>query len=343
MCTLAENSYPPKQPFLRAADIHARITGWPALLAQLGVPLNYLCKEHGPCPGCGGRDRYVFDNKFGRGNFLCRQCLPKGGDGFELLRLVFGSRSRVIEAAGLNDGKKPAASRLSNATAPIYSTTQPAIAQPPERVLQLRRGRCAIEDCDEAVDYLAETRHLWPLPERCSLRAHSTVEYWHEGKRVGRYPAIVADVVDVVGELVTCHVTYLQRRDKLAQYEPRKILSPLTGRVGCAVRLMLAAETLGIAEGIETALSAAVIDAVPVWAALNTSLLSRFEPPPGVQALRIYADRDEPGLTAALRLFERLQGRIRVEIRIPPAPTKDWNDVLVAQGGTFQSKGTNSG
>jgi putative DNA primase/helicase len=98
------------------------------------------------------------------------------------------------------------------------------------------------------------------------------------------------------------------------------------------VRLLPAGPVLGIAEGIETALSAAIIDAVPVWSALNTSLLARFEPPPGIERLVIYADRDEPGLLAAIRLQERLQGRIRaglsVEVRVPRAPAADWNDSL---------------
>ena len=203
-----------------------------------------------------------------------------------------------------------------------------SIAQPSERVHRLRRDRCSVENCDDAVDYLA-SRGLWPLPPDCSLKAHATVEYWQETQRVGRFPAIVADVVDVAGELVTCHVTYLSRRSKITDYEPRKILSGMTDRTGCAVRLLpVTGNILGIAEGIETALSAAVLDEVPVWAALNTSLLSKFEPPPGVLRLRVYADRDEPGLAAALKLFERLQGRVTLEIRIPSAPAKDWNDFL---------------
>jgi putative DNA primase/helicase len=175
--------------------------------------------------------------------------------------------------------------------------------------------------------YLA-SRGLWPLPPQCSLKAHATVEYWHESRRIGRYPALVADVVDVAGELVTVHVTYLEGGKKLQGHEPRKLLSAMTGREGCAVRLMPPAPVMGVAEGIETALSAAELDGIPVWAALNTSLLSRFEPPPGVTTLRVYGDRDEAGLSAALRLCERLQGRIRVENRIPAAPAKDWNDVL---------------
>jgi phage/plasmid primase-like uncharacterized protein len=168
------------------------------------------------------------------------------------------------------------------------------------------------------------------LPDGCTLKAHPTVEYWDGPKRIGRYPAIVADVVDVAGELVTCHVTWLSGGKKLAGYEPRKILTGLAGRIGCAVQLMPAGEMLGIAEGIETALSAAAIDGVPVWAALTATLMSKFEPPPNVLRLRVYVDRDEAGLTAASRLMERLQGRVALEIRIPTAPSKDWNDSLTA-------------
>src|SRR5690242_1708845 len=96
------------RPYLRAAELHQRIGGgWPGVLAQLGVPENYLSKKNGACPGCGGKDRYFFDNKFQRGNFLCRKCTPSGGDGFKLLELVFRwsfseARARVIAALGLS-------------------------------------------------------------------------------------------------------------------------------------------------------------------------------------------------------------------------------------------------
>jgi len=153
----------------------------------------------------------------------------------------------------------------------------------------------------------------------------------------------VADIRDVNGDLVTCHVTYLKQGKKLTDNEPRKIISPMTGRIGCAVQLMpITDKVVGIAEGIETALSAAILDSVPVWAALNTSLLARFEPGADVERLRIYADRDEPGLTAACRLMERLQGRVALEILIPSSPAKDWNDVLQAKAAQ-SAKGQNHG
>lgn len=325
---------------INAADIHARID-WPAVLAQLGIPENALRSKHGPCPRCGGKDRFTFNHKKrGHGSFYCNG-LPGGGDGFKLLEHVYGwkfaeARKRVIEVAGLSDASSP--------RSPVYTPVPTHIpdasraALPPERVHRLRRNRCAIENCEDAMTYLA-SRGLWPLPPGCTLKAHATVEYFQDGRQVGRYPALVADVVDGAGELVTVHTTYLQGGKKIEGYEPRKILSPMTGRDGCAVRLMPATDVLGIAEGIETALSAAALDNVPVWAALNTSLLSRFEPPPGVTRLRLYADRDEAGLSAALKLLERLQGRIRVEICTPPPPSKDFNDVLMTQNGRSGGKG----
>jgi putative DNA primase/helicase len=332
----SEGSVNQRQEFLTAADIHARVS-WPTVLEALGIDGALLAIKDGkraknaPCPACGGRDRFFFDNKHGRGDFFCNGCGP--GDGFELLSRVHGwsfkeTRQRVIEAAGLAEDDDSHEKAVMRPRPPTESA--PVVSVPSARVHALRRDRCAVENCGDAVEYLA-SRHLWPLPAGCQLRAHPTVEYWHELRRIGRYPALVADVLDVSGELVTAHVTWLSGGKKLEGYEPRKTLGRKIGRRGCAVRLLPATDFLGIAEGIETALSAALIDGVPVWAAINAGGLSSFEPPPGVTRLRVYADRDDAGLVAALELAERLQGRIRLEVRIPKKPAKDWNDVLVSR------------
>jgi putative DNA primase/helicase len=311
-----------------AAEIHARLGAtWPSILAQLGIPEESLRKKAGPCPACGGKDRYSFDNRKGRGDFFCRHC--GAGDGFALLQRVFRwtfaeARRRVVEAAGLSNSPQALAAPVPR----VQSGDAPA--RPAERVRRLRRERCAVANCADALDYLT-SRGLWPLPQGCSLAAHPSAEYFADGKRIGRFPALLADVVDVAGELVTLHVTYLHGGRKLADHEPRKILGPMTAREGCAVRLMPSGEVLGIAEGIETALSAAITDSLPVWAALNTSLLGKFEPPPGVRTLVVFADRDVAGLEAAIKLMERLQGRVKLEARIPTAPANDFNDVLIAR------------
>jgi putative DNA primase/helicase len=243
------------------------------------------------------------------------------------------ARRRVMDAAGLSG---ETAARRIVAPAAVRNADVPEPAKPPRRVYQLCSTTCAPEDQSDAVFYL-DSRKLWPLPDGCTWRAHASVDYFEEAdepggrKRLaGRYPALVAGIVDRAGDLVTAHVTYLHEGRKLSEHEPRKILSKLTGREGCAARLMPASETLGIAEGIETALSAHKLHGLPVWAAINKSLLGKFEPPAGVRELVIFADRDEAGLDAACRLMERLQGRVRCAHRPPPSPHKDWNNVLVS-------------
>jgi putative DNA primase/helicase len=230
-----------------------------------------------------------------------------------------------MNVAGLTD-ETPTRTIAPSAPAAIAT---PAVAKPTQRVRAVLRGSCAVSDCPDAVAYLTH-RGLWPLPEGCTLRAHPALDYWEGGQRVGRYPGLVAEVRDLDDQLVTVHITYLNAAQKLTDREPRKLLGPLTGREGCAVRLMAATDTLGIAEGIETALSAAAQAEMPVWAALNTSLLGKFEPPPAVKRLVICADRDTAGLLAAARLMERLQGRMRFELRVPRSPHKDFNDQVTA-------------
>jgi putative DNA primase/helicase len=312
-----------------AAEIHHAIgaDGWREVLVACGVDEKYLRNKHGPCPACGGKDRFRYDNKRGQGNFFCNNC--GSGDGFKLVMCVSSctfieARRRVLQAARLDSGPSMAPMQARR-----YEPDEPAIAKPTRRVVSLLKESCAIEDCDPARNYLA-SRGLWPLPENARLKAHPSVEYWHDSKRVGRFPALVTAIRNSDAGLVTVHVTYLTPEGfKLSEHEPRKILSPMTGHEGCAARIMEApGDTMGIAEGIETALSAAKLTGIPTWAAINTSLLAKFDPPESVGKLVIFADRDVPGLEAASQLMQRLQEKVRLEIRTPKA--KDWNDVLLA-------------
>jgi putative DNA primase/helicase len=312
---------------LNAREIHANVgASWPDVLAQLGIGEQYLRNKHGPCPACGGKDRFRFDNRNGRGGFICNQC--GAGDGFKLLQLVNGwkfseARREVVRAAGLRGGE--------GAPAPVTAAPPAvnALASPPARIHRIRRECCPVEALDDAVAYL-ESRNLWPLPRTHALRAHASLEYWHEGRSIGRFPALLGEVLDAQGEFVTLHVTYLRAGQKLKDHEPRKILSPLTGREGCAIRLLpLIGDALGVAEGTESALSAAAIHQMSVWAALNTSLLARFDPPSNIKRLVIFPDRDVAGLEAASKLMERVQGKVALEVRPPSPVAKDWNDVLM--------------
>ncbi len=95
-------------------DIKAAALGrWPEIHAALGIPERYLkTHQHQPCPYCGGRDRYRYTNHKQGGGFICNQCTPEGGSGFDLLMLVFGySFAEAVQvvagALGMNTGAQP--------------------------------------------------------------------------------------------------------------------------------------------------------------------------------------------------------------------------------------------
>ncbi|HBC3016330.1 TPA: hypothetical protein KC554_003971 [Escherichia coli O146] len=83
---------------------------WPLILQRLVIDVPPVGKG-GPCPACGGDDRFTFDDIEGRGTFICRKCpdetdaYNQAGDGLELVRRVasvrFGSPVSTYQAARL--------------------------------------------------------------------------------------------------------------------------------------------------------------------------------------------------------------------------------------------------
>jgi putative DNA primase/helicase len=324
--------------WLTASEVHGALRGrWPATLAALGVlPESALRRkfQNKPCPACGGRDRFTFDDRYQRGDWLCRSC--GSGDGFDLLRAVHGWSLRESMAEVLRlEGIDPARLQTMPPSRSTAAQAESKPATPSARALDLLRTATEAELVPDVRSYL-EHRRVWPLPQGHSLRAHSAAPYYGEAippelkpAYIGRFAALLAPVLDVDGALVTVHATYLQHGRKLEGHEPRKLLSALTGRTGCAVRLAPLGPVLGIAEGIETALAAMQRHRVPVWAALNAAMLAKFTPPPGVQRLAIFADRDVAGLRAAWTLRDRTA--IPCELHVPREGFKDWADVLSAE------------
>jgi putative DNA primase/helicase len=89
-------------------------------------------------------------------------------------------------------------------------------------------------------------------------------------------------------------------------------------------------KVLGIAEGIETALSAHILFKVPVWSALNAGGLGSWQPPTDIREIMIFADNDQN--TTGQRFSETLRLRleavgIRATVHIPLNVGDDWNDV----------------
>ena len=141
-------------------------------------------------------------------------------------------------------------------------------------------------------------------------------------------PAMVAAVTDMADNVVAIQRTFLKSdgSGKAAFSAPKRSLGPIGQG---AVKLGRPTTLLGIAEGIETGLSAMEIFRVPVWCALGSNL-ARIDLPSGVRHVVIFADHGKAGEDAAdkARATFRLAGR-KVAVRFPEVG-KDFNDQLKA-------------
>jgi putative DNA primase/helicase len=111
-------------------------------------------------------------------------------------------------------------------------------------------------------------------------------------------------------------------------------MTPIRSSTGSAVRLLPHTTTLGIAEGIETALSAYQLFNVPTWAALDANSLKSVVLPGGLKELYIFGDNDSNyvGQEATYALARRasLAGLV-VTTYTPTEVDTDWNDFLLNQ------------
>ena len=82
--------------------LHERARGrWHGILPAIGISEKFLKRKNGPCPMCGGKDRWRFTDIDGKGTWFCNQCY--GGSGVDLVMkftgLPFHAAARRIERA----------------------------------------------------------------------------------------------------------------------------------------------------------------------------------------------------------------------------------------------------
>lgn len=299
---------------MRRKTIDAARGRWRGILLQLGVEARFLENRHGPCPLCGGRDRYRWDNKGGNGTYICNQC--GAGSGLQLLMELngweFATAAREVDRVLGSADADPPKREIDDATR--------------DRLLkELWQGATQLVPGDLAHRYLASRVTLPPTMPSC-LRF---IERCRAPDGIQR-PALLALVADTDGQPATIHRTFLGPNGKADMEHPRALMpGPLAA--GAAIRLFpVAGRTLGIAEGIETAFAAADRFGVPVWSAINATMLAKWAPPPHVRDVWVFGDNDAKfgGQAAAFTLARRLAGHqdLRVQVKVPSATGHDWAD-----------------
>lgn len=147
-----------------------------------------------------------------------------------------------------------------------------------------------------ALQYL-QSRHCCLPPVYGDLRWLPSL--WHPSGYVG--PALVALITDIkTNEPLSLHRTWISSMGKANLEEPRLNLAGHAIKNGC-IRFWPDEEVtygLGIAEGIETALSLALAY-TPVWAVIDAGHMARFPAMRGIEELMIAVDNDPAGIAAS--------------------------------------------
>lgn len=325
--------------------VHAAANGqWPDILAGLGIDPAHLRNKHGACPACGGHDRFRFDDKEGRGTFICNNCGP--GDGFGLLTLAHGWKAsqalqEVARWLGLSQEQ------------PLT----PQARQTLKNEAKAKQAATAQADAEKRQQQAEEARQRWeaaaPAPDdhpylrRKSVKAHGLrVCTWR--KRVQGDAGKWSDCVIASALLVPMHnddgaicglqaifperVTALENRDK----------DFFGSKAGAFHLLGTPTKRLFIAEGYATAASVheASGDAVAVafdcgnLRAVAEALGRKY---PGARLI-LAADDDRwsdgnPGLTKAQDAAEAVGGVLvrPVFVNVVGQPT-DFNDLHEREG-----------
>lgn len=314
---------------------------WPQILDSLGINISFLKNKHGPCPACGGKDRFRFDDK-NVGAFFCNNC--GAGHGIKLLQLCCGwdyhqtlervarvlrirpqsyqyNKPRhitdILKNISLNSlPNKESFKSKKVALKNVWSSSKPiTFNDPVDRYLQSRGMRLS-----------------W-FPK--SLRFHPNLPYYEDGKFLGEFEAMIALVQDEKNHGVTLHRTYLKNGRKANVSYPKKLMSPVRklATTGASIKLFEPIDgVLAIAEGIETALSIYMANQIPVWASISAHGMEKIVLPTSVHEVVIAADNDKSGQgqKSSLILAHRLmnEGK-KVKRLLPPKIGQDFNDILL--------------
>lgn len=311
---------------------------WNATLPKFGIDPKYLSKKHGPCPTCGGKDRFRFDNKGGKGTFFCTFC--GSGNGLTLISKYTGCT--VVEAIKRLEGADQitAYKRQMLVNREIVANDVNKL----RKALQtLWMRSMSISEGDPVSRYIHYRVPGFQLEWLSSdVRFHPGVEFYEEGfGKKGKWPVMLARAKSSSGEPITLHRTYLTSDGYKAPFaNVKKQMKGKRTLMGDAIRLNnVQSPRLAVCEGIETGLAimAASNNKIAVWVFLNAGNLAKADIPAGMfDEVIIYADRDpidqktgwRPGEHYAQQLLKKLvESKRKARIKVPQEEGVDFCDL----------------
>lgn len=295
----------------------------PQVLEYYGLP-EITGGRHSkrPCPICGKKGKFRIDNKDNTGSWIC---VCGAGDIWKLLTETTGkdfkTLAREIDQHFGNEYERPV----------VEEKTGPTILD-----LMIKRVGISNKITGTNVEQYLNSRGIFEIPQKNIVESS------------GNMLAIASDALN---KPVYSHETFLNGSQKADLETQKKMFSLIENTEyseSVAIRMFPVQSTLGIAEGIETALSCRQIYKCSVWSTLNSSLMKKFRAPVGVDHLIIFADNDKNG-TGLAAAFECGNRNIlskndvkKVTIRWPGSVC-DFNDMLVNGSDVFQWQLTGSG
>jgi phage/plasmid primase-like uncharacterized protein len=325
----------------------------PLEAALLGHRLKRVGGELvGPCPVCGGRDRFGVNPR--KRVWKCRDgnCGEGGNDAISLAMHV--AQCDFLAAVELLTGTRP---RHATRTPrdPSTSRRRPTQANADEAARNARHLSLAKRLVSEMTPlartpgeaYLADVRGI-DVKAIADVLKRSDAIGWHPEVYFGQpYPDEPLHefdgrrlwcIVGVMTDPVTAEPTGGISRTYLDPSTRKKVgKAKSLGVPAGIVRLSPdedVAEGLCIAEGLETALAGMAIGLVPMWSTGTTSLMRSLPVLPGVGCLTIVADHDanRAGEHAAQELAARYRAA-KLEARIlRPKALGDLNDAVMGKG-----------
>lgn len=240
----------------------------------------------GPCPACGGRDRFSLDLK--KDVWNCRGF--GGGRGLKLIQHAL--QCSYVEAAEVALGRprpsrqdaaeykaaqeRMARAREANAASALEAEARRDAQQAVYAEQEKAKARTIWEGAAPAPGSLAEMclrgRNVWPWPAgqvTTPLRFIAACKYWHNGQPIWTGPAMAGPFVNAEGGVDGVHLTWLDPKNppkfrKMLESDgqalpQKKMRGAKKGRlIPLAGRMRLARWVL--AEGIETGLALAAIE-----------------------------------------------------------------------------------